>query len=75
MRYMVRLQGLRVLVQRIAEQHSRPAPETLDEAVDILYTLISFECFDILAGPTRSVQEVAPMVQRLARAALGLNER
>ncbi len=70
-----RRQGLRVLVQRIAEQHSRPAPETLDEAVDILYTLISFECFDILAGPTRSVQEVAPMVQRLARAALGLNER
>jgi len=70
-----RRQGLRVLVQRIAEQHSRPAPETLDEAVDILYTLISFECFDILAGPTRSDQEVAPMVQRLARAALGLNER
>src|SRR5437763_3200528 len=70
-----RRQGLRVLVGRIAEQHRRPAPKTLDEAVNILYTLISFECFDILAGPTRSVQEVAPMVQRLARAALGLNER
>ena len=69
-----RRQGLRVLVGRIAEQHGRPAPRTLDETVDILYTLVSFECFDTLAGPTRSIQEVAPVVQRLARAALALNE-
>src|SRR5207244_5286310 len=68
-----RRQGLRVLVGRIAEQHGRPAPGTLDEAVDILYTLISFECFDTLAGPTRSIQEVAPLVQRLARATLALS--
>jgi len=69
-----RRQGLRVLVGRIAEQHGRPAPGTLDEAVDILYTLISFEYFDTLAGPTRSIKEVAPVVQRLARATLALNE-
>src|SRR5712691_547546 len=69
-----RRHGLRVLVRRIAEQHGRPAPGTLDEAVDILYTLISFECFDTLAGPTRSIKEVVPVVQRLARAALALNE-
>jgi len=35
--------------------------------------LIGFECFDTLAGPTRSIEEVAPMMQRLARAALGLD--
>jgi AcrR family transcriptional regulator len=69
-----RRQGLRVIVRRLVEQHGRPAPEAFDEAVDVLYTLISFECFDILAGPTRRIEEVVPVVQRLARMALGLNE-
>jgi AcrR family transcriptional regulator len=68
-----RREGLRFIVRRIVEKHGRPAPEALDEAVDVLYTLISFECFDILAGPTRSIQEITPVMHRLARAALGLN--
>ncbi len=68
-----RRQGLRVIVQRVAEKHGRPAPEALDEAINVLFTLIGFECFDTLAGPTRSIEEVAPMMQRLARAALGLD--
>jgi hypothetical protein len=42
--------------------------------VNILFTLLSFECFDTLAGPTHSIEEVTPVVQRLARAALGLND-
>jgi AcrR family transcriptional regulator len=65
-----RRQGLRVLVGRLAKP-----PETVDEAVAILYTLLSFESFDTLAGPTRSLEEVAPIVQRLARSALGLEIR
>ncbi len=69
-----RRKGLRVLVQRLIEQHGRPAPGALDEVVNVLYTLISFECFDTLAGPTRSIQEVVPVVQQLARAAIELNE-
>ncbi len=69
-----RRQGLRVIVQRFAEKHGRPAPEALDEAINVLFTLIGFECFDTLAGPTRSIEEVAPMMQRLARAALGVDE-
>jgi len=36
--------------------------------------LIGFECFDTLAGSTRSIEEVTPIVRRLAHAALGLNE-
>lgn len=68
-----RRQGLRVIVQRIVEQHGRPESSAFDEAVDVLYTLISFECFDILAGPTRSLEEVVPVIQRLACAALNLN--
>ncbi len=69
-----RRQGLRVIVQRFVEKHGRPAPEALDEVINVLFTLIGFECFDTLAGPTRSIQEVTPMMQRLARAALGLDE-
>jgi AcrR family transcriptional regulator len=69
-----RRQGLRVIVQRLVEKYGRPAPEALDEAIDVLFTLIGFECFDTLAGPTRSIEEVAPMMRRLARAALGLDE-
>jgi AcrR family transcriptional regulator len=70
-----RRQGLHVIVQRLVEKYGRPAPEAFDETVDVLYTLISFEYFDTLAGPTRSIEEVAPVVQRLARAALGLDIR
>ena len=69
-----RRQGLRVLVGRIAQQSGRLPPERVDEVVDILYTLLSFESFDTLAGPTRSLEEVAPIIQRLARAALRLDE-
>ena len=69
-----RRQGLRVLVGRIAQQSGRLPPEKVDEVVDILNMLPSFESFDTLAGPTRSLEEVAPIIQRLARAALGLDE-
>lgn len=69
-----RRQGLRVIVQRLVEQYKRPESSAIDEMVDVLYTLISFECFDILAGPTRSLEEVVPVVQRLAHAALDLND-
>jgi len=69
-----RRQGLRVIVQRLVEKHGRPAPEVVEEVVNVLYTLIGFECFDTLAGSTRSIEEVTPIVRRLAHAALGLNE-
>jgi len=69
-----RRQGLRVIIQRFAEKYGRPAPEALDEASNVLFTLIGFECFDTLAGPTLGIEEVAPMMHRLARAALGVEE-
>lgn len=43
--------------------------ETLDEIVDVLFTLISFETFDTLAGPSRSLEDIAPLVSKLAFAA------
>jgi AcrR family transcriptional regulator len=69
-----RRQGLHVIVGRLVAQYGRPTPEAFDETVNVLYTLLSFESFDTLAGPTCSIEEVAPVVRRLAHAALGLNE-
>jgi AcrR family transcriptional regulator len=66
---------LQRLEQRLGQGSVQPAPETMDEAVDLLYTLTSFETFDTLAGGTRTPQDVAPQVQRLVRAALKLEER
>jgi AcrR family transcriptional regulator len=70
-----RRQGLHVIVLRIVEKYGKPAPEAIDEIVNILFTLLSFETFDTLAGSTRSIEEVTPIVQRLARAALTLDIR
>ena len=67
-----RRRGVRVIAERLVEHHVLSPGEALDKAVDILLTLSSFETFDTLAGPTRSMEEVAPLVYRLARAALKL---
>ena len=69
-----RSQGLRVLAGRIAGQYGRPSSDAFDEAINVLYTLTSFECFDMIAGPDRSIEEVAPVIYRLARASMGLEE-
>jgi AcrR family transcriptional regulator len=70
-----RRQGISVIAQRLVDQLG-PLPETArNEFADILFTLSSFETFDTLAGPTRSLDEVAPLVARLARAALPITNR
>ena len=68
-----RREGLRVIVLRLIEKYGKPAPEAIDEIVNILFTLLSFETFDTLAGSTRSIEEVSPLIQRLARAVLTLD--
>ena len=69
-----RRQGLRVIVGRFAEQYGQTAPGAFADVVDALYTLTSFEFFHMLAGPSRSIEDVVPLVQRLALAAIGLSE-
>jgi AcrR family transcriptional regulator len=68
-----RRRGVRVIAERLVEYHVLSSGEALDEIVDILLMLSSFETFDTLAGSTRSMEEVAPAVYRLARAALKLD--
>ena len=69
-----RREGLRVIVLRYVEKYGKPAPEVIDEIINILFTLLSFETFDTLAGPAQSIEEVSQLIQRLARAALGLDD-
>jgi AcrR family transcriptional regulator len=67
-----RRQGLRVIVQRVGEKEPSLTPAAVEEAIDLLFTLSSFETFDTLAGPARTPEDVTPVVQRLAKAALGI---
>jgi len=69
-----RREGLRVIIKRLVEKYGKPASEAFDETVNILFTLLSFETFDTLAGSTRNIEEISPVVQRLARVALGLED-
>ena len=70
-----RRHGVGVITRRLVEQHALSPGKAFDEAVDILFTLSSFETFDTLAGSTRGMEEVAPLVYQLACAALSLNNR
>jgi AcrR family transcriptional regulator len=65
---------LRAILGRLAAERGRPAAESLPEAVDVLHTLTGFETFDALAGTTQSPEQVVPLVQRLAWAALGVGD-
>lgn len=67
-----RRMALKVLVGRVQARHGRPPAEALEETIDVLFTLTSFETFDALAGPAKTPADVAPVVLRLARGVLGL---
>src|SRR5947209_4597627 len=62
---------VRVLVERLGQRYGRPAPGERAQAEALLYTLTSFETFDMLAGPRRKLPDVAGEVLFLARAAVG----
>lgn len=68
-----RRQGIQVIVQRLLNTQKLSPDTPIERVVDVLFTLSSFETFDTLAGPTHSIQEVAPLVCRLARATLHLD--
>lgn len=65
-----RRSGLSVILDRLAEEEGREAND-LEEQIDVLFTLTSFETFDALARAGRGAADVATIVKRLARAALG----
>jgi AcrR family transcriptional regulator len=69
-----RLEGLRVIVGRFSQKYGQPTSASFDDVIRALYSLLSFGYLDTLAGPTRSIEEVASLVFRLAQAVLRLDE-
>jgi AcrR family transcriptional regulator len=69
-RYDWRRKGVRVLLERVAQQTGRPTPKRMKEAADLLYLLTSFSTYDTLALPGRSHAAVTRLVQRLVRQVL-----
>jgi len=65
-----RRKGLRVLLERLAQQTGRPKPEKMGDTVDLLWMLTDFHTYDSLASPKRSLEQVTKMVRQLARLAL-----
>lgn len=61
------------VVERVIDQVGE-LPISRDEAVDLLFTLTSFETYDSLAAEGRPVDEVARLVLHTLRAALGIVE-
>jgi len=65
-----RRQVMRTVMERMIHRQGRPSATERAEVEEVLYALTSFEMFDGLAGPKRSLEDIAPTVLRLARAAL-----
>ncbi|GLV53609.1 hypothetical protein KDH_04610 [Dictyobacter sp. S3.2.2.5] len=62
--------GVHTLLSRIITESEQPGAAKIEEATTALYTLISFETFDSLAGSERSPDEVTELVYQLVLAAL-----
>jgi AcrR family transcriptional regulator len=69
-----RRNGLRAIVGRLPKER-RAQTQSIADTVDLLHTLISFESFDLLAGKTRTPEDVAPIIQRAARLILAPSQR
>lgn len=65
-----RRKGVAGLIRRLGDL-ARPVIPS-EEAVNVIYVLLSFDTFDALAGPSRTPEDVVPMVRQLVRAVLGL---
>ncbi len=63
--------GLRVLVIQLIDTLGQPVDASIEDVTDLLHTLTSFETFDALAGRSRSPEDVAALLIRVAHAALG----
>lgn len=66
-----RKNGLRVIVERYESSSDRPlTPTEKPIAIDTLHMLTSFETFDALALPGRSLEDVITTIQKLAHHAI-----
>lgn len=68
-----RRKGLRVILARL-DATRKAGSRSSDDTVDLLFSLISFENFDVLAGPSRTPEAVAPLVKAAAAAIVGRHD-
>jgi AcrR family transcriptional regulator len=66
-----RKNGLRVIVERYENSYRPLTPIQKPIAIDTLHMLTSFETFDALALPGRSLEDIIAMTQKLAHHAIG----
>lgn len=67
-----RRRALESVVRRIAQRHGKPGKRYVKDAVDLLQVLTSFESYDVLARESRDERSVARLIDRTARAILGV---
>lgn len=60
--------AIRSLLERIAAARAPWPPGRQAELEQLLFTLTSFDAFDVLAGPSRAFPEVAPLLASAAHA-------
>lgn len=65
-------EGLAVLVGRVREAHGVPAEAAVADVVDVLHALLSPDSYEKLSRGGRSEVEVAELLNRTARAVLGV---
>jgi AcrR family transcriptional regulator len=62
----------RTIMTRVATEHGSRPDRDFENAVDVLFTLTSFETFDSLSSEGRTFEDVVALVQDLARSAAGV---
>jgi len=67
-----RVRGCRNITTLLSRRYGRPAPEKIETAARVLYSLTSFEFFDAVAGPAERPEEVAGTITKLMYSFLGL---
>jgi AcrR family transcriptional regulator len=67
-----RRRGAATLVSRFVSHRGTPTAEQAPDVIDLVFTVTSFEAFDVLAGADKTPAAVVPLAQQLARAALTL---
>lgn len=70
-----RRNGLRVILDRYGSSYRPLTPTQEPIALDTLHMLTSFETFDALAGRSRSLEEIAEIIRKMADHAVGFTPR
>lgn len=65
-----RRMGLRMILGRLSEGTGSPTPERIEEFVNVIHALTSFETFDALAGENGRPKDVVPLVNQLVNSVL-----